>query len=221
MTEAEKSIGYKFKNKELLTRALTHSSYANERGYKDNERLEFLGDSILGMITAENLYSNCPESHEGSLTKLRASLVCEGSLYEISKKINLSSFVLLGHGEEGCGGRKRASVISDAFEALLAAIYLDSDFDTARNWLIGLMKDAYADALTGKRNRDYKTELQEIIQKHHLGVISYKLVREWGPDHNKRFYVEVRLDSKAIGSAEGKSKKEAEQSAAKNALENI
>ena len=218
MTEAEKLIGYTFKNRELLRRALTHSSYANERGYKDNERLEFLGDSILGMITAERLYNSYPESKEGSLTKLRASLVCEGSLYEISKKINLSSLVLLGHGEESCGGRKRASVISDAFDA---AIYLDSDFETAKNWLIPLMKDAYDDALTGNRNRDFKTELQEIIQKHHLGVISYKLVREWGPDHNKRFFVEVLLDSKTIGSAEGKSKKEAEQSAAKNALSNI
>lgn len=221
MTEAEKLIGYTFKNKELLKRALTHSSYANERGYKDNERLEFLGDSILGMITAERLYNSYPESKEGSLTKLRASLVCEGSLYEISKKIKLSSLVLLGHGEEGCGGRKRASVISDAFEALLAAIYLDSDFENAKKWLIPLMKEAYDDALTGNRNRDYKTELQEIIQKHHLGVISYKLVREWGPDHDKRFFVEVHLNADTIGSAEGKSKKEAEQSAAKNALSNI
>lgn len=221
MTEAEKSIGYEFKNKELLTRALTHSSFANERNLKDNERLEFLGDSILGMITAEKLYKSLPESHEGSLTKLRAAIVCEGSLFEISKKIGLSRFILLGHGEECGGGRKRASVVSDAFEALLAAIFLDSDFETAKEWLLELIEDAYTDAISGNRSKDYKTELQELVQKHHIGLIKYRLAREWGPDHNKRFLVEVLLDSNVIGSAEGTSKKEAEQNAAKNALENV
>lgn len=218
MTEFEKTIGYEFKNKKLIGIALTHSSYGNERGCEDNERLEFLGDSVLGMITGEYLYSMLPKSHEGSLTKLRASLVCEQSLFEIAKKINLPSFVLLGHGEEKNGGRNRPSVISDAFEALLAAIYLDSGLDYAREWLLALMKDAFKDAMTGKRNRDYKTELQELIQRDHSGEISYRVAAETGPDHNKRFKMEVLLDSRVIGKATGASKKEAEQSAARMAL---
>lgn len=221
MTEAEKRIGHQFKNKALLERALTHSSYANEYGLENNERLEFLGDSVLGMITGEYLFEKLPKSHEGSLTKLRASLVCEQSLFEIAKKIGLPDFVLLGRGELQGGGKMRPSVISDAFEALLAAIYLDSGFDTAKKWLLEHMQDAFADALSGQRNRDYKTELQEIIQSDHRGHISYRVVSESGPDHNKYFNVEVLLDKKVIGRAGGRSKKEAEQSAAKSALEDL
>ena len=221
MTEFEKSIGYCFKNKKLIERALAHSSYANERGCKNNERLEFLGDSVLGFVTAEYLYNRLPESHEGSLTKLRASLVCEQSLFDISKKIHLSDFVLLGNGEEATGGRGRASVISDAFEAGLAAIYLDAGMDFAKEWLLNLMQDAFLDALSGNRNRDYKTELQELIQSRHTGKITYRVVAEHGPDHNKRFEVEVLLGDKVIGRAEGASKKEAEQSAAKLAFETL
>ncbi len=221
MTEAEKRIGHQFKNKALLERALTHSSYANEYGLENNERLEFLGDSVLGMITGEYLFEKLPKSHEGSLTKLRASLVCEQSLFEIAKKIGLPDFVLLGRGELQGGGKMRPSVISDAFEALLAAIYLDSGFDTAKKWLLEHMQDAFADALSGQRNRDYKTELQEIIQSDHRGHISYRVASESGPDHNKYFNVEVLLDKKVIGRAGGRSKKEAEQSAAKSALEDL
>ena len=219
MTEFEKSIGYCFKNKKLIERALTHSSYANERGSKDNERLEFMGDAVLGLITAEYLYERLPESHEGSLTKLRASLVCEQSLFEISKKIRLSDFILLGNGEERTGGRQRASVVSDAFEALLAAIYLDAGLDYAKRWLLNLMQDAFLDAMSGNRNKDYKTELQELVQSRHVGKLSYRVAGESGPDHNKRFEIEVVLDNKVIGRAEGASKKEAEQSAARIAID--
>ncbi len=221
MTEFEKSIGYCFKNKKLIERALTHSSYANERGRKDNERLEFLGDSVLGLITAEYLYMRLPESHEGSLTKLRASLVCEQSLFEIAKKISLPDFILLGNGEEYTGGRQRPSVVSDAFEAVLAAIYLDAGFESAKKWLLALMQDAFSDALSGNRNRDYKTELQELIQSRHSGKLSYRVSAEHGPDHRKRFEIEVLLDRTVIGKAEGASKKEAEQSAARMAIETL
>lgn len=219
MTEFEKKIGYKFKNRQLLTTALTHSSYANERKTQDNERLEFLGDSVLGLITAEYLFKRLKKNQEGTLTKLRASLVCEQSLFDISKKIDLSSFILLGHGEEMSHGRERASVVSDAFEAVLAAIYLDAGLEKAREWLLNLMQDAFDDALSGNRNRDYKTELQEYVQKGKFGRISYRVVKETGPDHNKSFEVEALLDGERIGLANGMSKKEAEQAAARCALE--
>lgn len=219
MTEFEKKIGYKFKNRQLLTTALTHSSYANERKTQDNERLEFLGDSVLGLITAEYLFKRLKKNQEGTLTKLRASLVCEQSLFDISKKIHLSSFILLGHGEEMSNGRERPSVVSDAFEAVLAAIYLDAGLEKAREWLLNLMQDAFDDALSGNRNRDYKTELQEYVQKGKFGRLSYRVVKETGPDHNKSFEVEVLLDGERIGIAIGMSKKEAEQAAARCALE--
>lgn len=219
MTEFEKKIGYKFKNRQLLTTALTHSSYANERKTQDNERLEFLGDSVLGLITAEYLFKRLKKNQEGTLTKLRASLVCEQSLFDISKKIDLSNFILLGHGEEMSNGRERPSVVSDAFEAVLAAIYLDAGLEKARDWLLNLMQDAFDDALSGNRNRDYKTELQEYVQKGKFGRLSYRVVNETGPDHNKSFEVEVLLDGERIGIAHGMSKKEAEQAAARCALE--
>ncbi|MDO4618429.1 MAG: ribonuclease III [Clostridia bacterium] len=221
MTEFEKKIGYEFRDKELLKRALTHSSYGNERRIGDNERLEFLGDAVLGHIIGEYLFKKLKNNPEGSLTKIRASLVCEKSLYDISKQIDLAKYILLGHGEEMTGGRERPSIVSDAFEALLAAIYLDSDFEYAKQWVLDLFGDAFSDALSGKRNRDYKTELQEEIQKIRKGRLSYRVVKESGPENNKVFDVEALLDDKVIAKASGKSKKEAEQSAAKNALETL
>lgn len=221
MTEFEKKIGYEFKDKNLITRALTHSSYANERRLGNNERLEFLGDSVLGLITAEYLFTRFKDRHEGSLTKLRASLVCEQSLFDISKKIELSKHILLGHGEELSGGRERPSVVSDAFEAVLAAIYLDAGMDFARKWLLNLMSDAFDDALSGNRNRDYKTELQEYLQRERMSRVTYRVASESGPDHDKRFEIEAVLDGKVIGKAIGASKKDAEQSAAKIALESL
>ncbi|MEE0944463.1 MAG: ribonuclease III [Clostridia bacterium] len=221
MTEFEKKIGYEFKDKNLISRALTHSSYANERKIGNNERLEFLGDSVLGLITAEYLFKSLKNQHEGSLTKLRASLVCEQSLFDISKKIELSKYILLGHGEEISGGRERPSVASDAFEAVLAAIYLDAGLEFARKWLLNLMSDAFEDALSGNRNRDYKTELQEYLQREKMGRVNYRVAAESGPDHDKRFEIEAVLDGKVIGKAIGGSKKDAEQSAAKMAIESL
>ncbi|MBQ7794817.1 MAG: ribonuclease III [Clostridia bacterium] len=221
MTEFEKKIGYEFKNKKLLTQALTHSSYANERKVGNNERLEFLGDSVLGFITAEYLFTRLKGSQEGSLSKLRASLVCEQSLYDISKKIDLSRYILLGHGEELGGGRERPSVVSDAFEAVLAAIYLDAGLDFAREWLLGVMSDAFEDAISGNRSRDYKTELQEYLQHIKRNRASYRVASESGPDHNKYFEIEVVLDGRVLARAGGTSKKEAEQNAAQLALKKL
>ncbi len=221
MKEFEEKLGVEFKDKELLKRALTHSSYGNELRTGDNERLEFLGDAVLGHIVGEYLFKKLTKSQEGSLTKIRASLVCEKSLFEISKKINLAKYILLGHGEEMTGGRERPSIISDAFEAVLAAIYLDKGFEFTREWVLNLFQDAFSDALSGNRNRDYKTELQEEVQRRQAGRLSYRIAGESGPDNNKTFYVEALLDGKVISKAEGKSKKEAEQSAAKKALETL
>lgn len=221
ITEIEKKIGYKFKNKKLLSRALVHSSYANERNGKDNERLEFLGDSVLGFITAERLFGKLPESHEGSLTKLRAALVCENSLFELAKKIDLQNYLLLGKGEEATGGRNRPSVLSDAFEALVAAIYLDAGLFFVREWLLALMEDAFEDAIAGNRFNDHKTKLQEKVQAKHIGKISYRVASESGPDHSKCFEVEVLLDEKVLAKATGPSKKSAEQNAAKLAIDRV
>ncbi len=221
MTEFEKKIGYEFKNKELLTTALTHSSYGNERKCKNNERLEFLGDSVLGFVTAEYLFNRLKDTPEGSLSKIRASLVCEQSLYEISKKIDLSKHILLGHGEEMSGGRKRPSVVSDAFEALLAGVYLDAGLEVAKKWLLEILDDAFDDAISGTRRRDYKTELQEYLQQTRKDRAEYKVASESGPDHNKHFEIEVVLDGKVLARAGGSSKKEAEQAAAKLVLETL
>lgn len=165
MENVQDKIGYKFKNLELLEKALTHSSYANERKCESNERLEFLGDSVLSVIISDYIYRHLPGVNEGILSKYRASIVCEQSLFDISKKISLNTFVHLGKGEEMTGGRDRASVISDAFEAVLAAIYLDGGMEIAREWAINLMQDAIDDAISGHRYKDYKTMLQEAYQR--------------------------------------------------------
>lgn len=218
MVELEKKIGYVFKNRKYLETALTHSSYANEMHEKSNERLEFLGDSVLSLIVSESLYRALGKS-EGELSKTRASLVCENGLYELSKKIDLSSYIKLGRGEERSGGRNRPSLVSDAFEALLAAIFLDSDFETAKKWLLSVMKDELADA--GGRNDfgDYKTMLQEHTQKGKSGRVTYHVISESGPDHDKKFVCGVSVDGKKIAEGAGKTKKEAEQHAAATALE--
>lgn len=218
MEEFEKKIGYAFKNKEYLKTALTHSSYANERHVACNERLEFLGDSVLSLIVSENLYL-AMEKNEGDLSRTRASLVCENGLYELSKKIDLASYLRLGRGEEQSGGRNRPSLVSDAFEALLAAIFLDSDFETAKAWLLKLMKEELK-AAAGKSNfGDYKTMLQEHTQKGTKGRVRYHVISESGPDHDKSFVCEVTIDGRKVAEGAGKTKKEAEQQAAKSALE--
>lgn len=215
--EFEEIIGYKFKNINLINTALTHSSYANERGTGEcNERLEFLGDSVLGVITADYFYHNLNHLPEGEMTKRRAACACEKSLYKFAKEIKLGSYIHLGKGEENMGGRDRASILADAFEAVIAAIYLDGGLENARTFVLRFVKKAANEKLSLK---DYKTELQEIIQKNPDEHLSYVLVGESGPDHDKRFEVEVKLNSNVIGCGIGRSKKLAEQEAAKQALE--
>ncbi len=217
MSVIEEIIGYKFKNKSLLKTALTHSSYANEIGGNEpfNERLEFLGDSVLGMITAEYLYKIHPEMPEGQLTKLRSSLVCEKSLYRFSESIKLGEFMRLGKGEINTGGRNRPSILADAFESLIAAVFLDSGYEEARKFVLGFISGAESYEPVA---RDYKTELQEIIQRNKGEILEYSLAGESGPDHKKTFIVDVKLNSNVIGTGEGGSKKQAEQMAAKEAL---
>ena len=218
MTELEKNIGYEFSDKALLTRALTHSSYANENSHthQDNERLEFLGDSVLGFITAEYLFANHKNQPEGELTKLRSYAVCEKSLFEFAKQIDLGDNILLSHGEEKTGGRERASVLSDAFEALIAAIYLDGGIENAKEFVLRFVAPYVEQKPSFK---DYKTMLQEVIQRNAGEQLSYVLVSESGPDHDKRFEVEAHLNSNVIGRGTAGSKKKAEQEAARQALE--
>ena len=212
-------IGYKFKDENLLLRALTHSSYANENradGVLDNERLEFLGDSVLGMNTALHLFRKYPDEPEGELTKMRSSLVCTGALGIRAKAIELGSELRLGHGEESGGGRERASILADAFEAVIGAIYLDGGEDEARKFIKRFVFDAEKGGEWSVT--DYKTTLQEIVQKNRGEQLSYRMIESNGPDHERSFTVEVMINSNHIGTGFGKSKKEAEQMAAKEAL---
>lgn len=217
MQELEKNLGYTFKNKDLLKQALTHSSYANETRTQSNERLEFLGDSVLSLIVSDHIYNrfNTPE---GELTKLRAALVCETSLYEFSKELNIGEFMLLGKGEQQYKGNERPSILADAFEAVLAAIYLDGGMNPAKELVLRFVKEdlIHIEKITFK---DYKTKLQEIIQKNPEERLEYVLVDEQGPDHNKEFTVDIMLNSNVIATGKGRSKKAAEQSAASKALE--
>lgn len=217
MTDFEKKIGYEFKNKALLQRALTHSSYANEKGTGlDNERLEFLGDSVLGFITAEFLFEHFKNNPEGELTKKRAYAVCEKTLFGYAEKIGLGDMILLGKGEEHTGGRQRPSVVSDAFEALIAAIYLDGGIESAKKFVLPFVETA---SETKPVFKDYKSMLQEVLQQNPTEKFEYILVGESGPDHDKEFVVEVHLNSNVIGRGKGSSKKRAEQEAARSALE--
>lgn len=218
MEALQNNIGYHFKNTALLSRALTHSSYANEYNLAagDNERLEFLGDSVLGFITAEYLFANHRDFPEGELTKLRAYAVCETSLFAYAQEIELGKHLKLGKGEERTGGRERPSVLSDAFEAVIAAIYLDGGIDEAKKFVLRFVVPYVEAKPTFK---DYKTVLQEVVQQNHGEALQYVLVSESGPDHNKHFEIEVHLNSNVLGRGVGGSKKKAEQNAAKEALE--
>lgn len=218
MDNLQNNLGYHFKNPALLSRALTHSSYANERHVDtgDNERLEFLGDSVLGFITAEYLFANHRDFPEGELTKLRAYAVCEKSLFSYAEEIGLGNYLKLGKGEERTGGRTRPSVLSDAFEAVIAAIYLDGGMDEAKKFVLRFVVPYVEAKPTFK---DYKTMLQEVVQKNQGETLEYVLVSETGPDHDKCFTVEVHLNSNVLGRGVGGSKKKAEQNAAKEALE--
>ncbi len=214
----EAKLWYKFKDLSLLDTALTHSSYANEQGpgHKYNERLEFLGDSVLGFITADKFFHEFRDIPEGRLTKLRASTVCEEALFDFAQQIDLGSYLLLGKGEDKNGGRERASIVSDAFEAVIAAIYLDGGIEAARDFVLRFVMEAVEEKKISFK--DYKTQLQEIIQKNPEEDLTYVLAGESGPDHDKRFEVEVHLNSNVIGKGVGRTKKQAEQEAAREAL---
>lgn len=220
MTELENIIGYRFKKAELLSTALTHSSYSNEVGksIKCNERMEFLGDSVLSLVVTNFIYLNFSQFPEGDLTQLRASLVCEKALYKFAKLINLGCFIKLSRGERHGGGADRPSILSDAFEALIAAIYLDGGYDEAAKFVMTFIEPEVKN-IRKKPTKDYKTTLQEIVQKNPGEKLEYRMVSESGPDHDKHFVAEVLLNSNSIGKGGGRSKKEAEQQAARVALE--
>lgn len=220
----ENIIKYTFKKKELGLLAITHSSFANEvksSNEKSNERLEFLGDSILSLIIAEKLFDENPHLPEGELTKIRSLVVCETTLAECSNQLGLGEYLLLGKGEILSGGRQRISILSDAFEALIAAIYLDGGYNEAKRFVVENLTTYVEFAVKGKLNLDYKTQLQELIQKRVDIQIEYKIVKEVGPDHSKEFTAEVLINQDVYGEGTGKSKKEAEQLAAKIAIQKL
>ena len=216
----EENINYEFTNKEYILEALTHSSYSNEnKNYPFNERLEFLGDSVLSIVISDYLFKKETKLPEGELTKIRANIVCEESLSEVSKNIHLGKYMLLGKGEEATGGRERKSIHADALEADIAAIYLDGGIKCAREFILTNMEKIINDSIKGKIFRDYKTCLQEVLQSNGENNIWYKLIEEKGPDNNKRFVMEVGINDTVLVVGEGKSKKDAEQVAAKCALD--
>lgn len=218
MKALEKRIGYTFKNRDYLMEALTHSSFANERhsSVKCNERMEFLGDAVLSIISAKLLYDKYPDMPEGELSKLRSSLVCTSSLSDFARQIDLGSSIFLGKGETMTGGAQRDSILENAFEALIAAIYLDGGMENAQKFVLGFLSPALE---THHINfKDYKTILQEVVQQNPDENVTYVLTGESGPDHDKTFEAEVHLNSNVIGKGKGKSKKSAEQAAAREAL---
>ena len=220
--DLEVAIGYRFQNIQLLQNALTHSSYANERWHNSllsNERLEFLGDSVLGMLVAEYLYHNFPNRPEGELTRMRADMVCEQTLAAAANRIGLGTHLLLGHGEEQGGGRKRNSILADAMESVIAACFLDGGMEAALKVVQQFILVEVP--VTKLHNVDYKTKLQELVQQKKNQVLSYRLAGQSGPDHDKKFDVEVSLNGSVVGSGSGSSKKRAEQMAAKCAIEKL
>ena len=222
MLELENCIGHAFENKDLLITALTHSSYANENKAKSvqcNERLEFLGDAVLGVIVAEYLYSKFPDLPEGRMTRLRSELVCERNLSHVAVELNLGENLLLGRGEERSGGGRRPSILADAVEAVIAAVYLDGGKQEAEKFVYKFILSGFEAG--DKYERDYKTELQEFIQRKAGQVLTYKLTSESGPDHEKVFTVDALLNGQIISSGRGHSKKDAEQAAARSALEEL
>ncbi|MDR0879853.1 MAG: ribonuclease III [Clostridioides sp.] len=215
----EEVIGYTFENKELILEALTHSSYSNEnKRFHFNERFEFLGDSVLGIVVSDYLFKEERNQPEGELTKMRATIVCEESLSEVAGELKLGEYMLLGKGEEATGGRRRISILADATEAVIAAIYLDGGIKCAREFILKFMGEIIKDARVGNIFRDYKTHLQEVLQGMGENNIWYNLIDENGPDHNKSFVMQVGVGSRILGTGEGKSKKEAEQFAARDAV---
>ena len=220
----QEKIGYTFRSEELLRSALYHSSYANEHrgsGIQSNERIEFLGDAVLGLVSAEFLYATHPELPEGELTRLRSALVCEESLFEVAQSIELGQYLLLGKGEEQGGGRTRPSILADATECVFAAVYLDGGMEPARTLIHRLLLEKEHEETIEERRHDNKTALQELVQRTPGQVLDYVQVGESGPDHDKTFTFAVKLNGEVIGLGTGRSKKEAEQAAAKTALERL
>lgn len=217
----EENIGYSFNDKKLLKTALTHTSYANEQNVTSNEKLEFLGDAVLEFVTSEYLYKNYINLKEGEMTKVRASVVCEKSLYKVAKLHNFSDFLYLGKSERKMGGEQRPAILADSVEAVIAVIYLDGGIEEAEKFIIENLKEDIEIATKHVGDKDYKTVLQEKLQEHGDVKIEYKIVKEKGPDHNKSFEAEVSFNGKALARGEGKSKKEAQMYAAQKALENL
>ena len=222
--ELEQHLDYTFHDLRLLRAALYHSSYADEhraQSVSSNERLEFLGDAVLGFVSADYLYGKHPDLPEGELTRIRAALVCEDSLHEVAQRLHLGDFLMLGKGEESGGGRHRPSILADAVEAVLAAVYLDGGIDEARALVHRILLEKEPEQVVESRRRDCKTELQELVQRKPNQELRYELVSESGPDHAKVFTVAVMLNGQVVGLGSGHSKKEAEQSAARTALEQM
>ena len=221
MEKLEKNIGYTFKNKELLKKALTHTSYAYEHDIESNEKLECLGDSILEFISSTYLFANYSKLKEGEMTKVRATVVCEKSLYKVAKMHNFSDFLYLGKSERQSGGENRPAILADSVEAVIAAIYLDGGIEKAQKFIIENLKEEIEIASKNVGQKDYKTVLQEKLQKHGEVEIKYTILREIGPDHDKTFEAQVECNNKKLATGIGKSKKQAEMEAAKEALNKL
>lgn len=221
MEELERNIGYTFFNKELLRKALTHTSYAYEHGVESNEKLEFLGDSILEFISSTYLFKNYSHLKEGEMTKVRATVVCEKSLYKVAKMHNFSDFLYLGKSEKQSGGEERPAILADSVEAVIAAIYLDGGIEHAQKFIIENLKNEIEIASKNVGQKDYKTVLQEKLQQHGEAEIRYTILKEIGPDHDKTFEAQVECNHRKLAIGIGKSKKQAEMEAARKALENL
>lgn len=221
LEELEKSIGYTFKNKNLLIKALTHTSYAYENKVESNEKLEFLGDSILEFISSKYIYNNYPKLREGEMTKVRAEVVCEQSLHKVANRHNFSDFLYTGKSEYACHGNQKPAILADSVEAVIAAIYFDGGIEEAEKFIIQNLEDAIAISTKNVGMKDHKTVLQEKLQKHGEVSIKYTVIKTSGPDHDKTFVVKVECNGKELAIGQGKSKKSAEMDAAKLALENI
>lgn len=219
LEKLEKNIGYTFNNEELLKKALTHTSYAYEHGIESNEKLEFLGDSILEFVSSEYMYNKYLKLKEGEMTKVRATVVCEKSLHKVALAHDFSDFLYLGKSEVKSGGSKRPAILADSVEAVIAAIYIDGGLNPAKDFIINNLKDEIEIATNNVGRKDYKTVLQEELQKNGEVKIEYKIIKESGPDHNKTFEAEVCLNGKVLATGIGKSKKEAEMEAARKALQ--
>ncbi|MCI8362481.1 MAG: ribonuclease III [Clostridia bacterium] len=218
LEKLENSIGYTFKNKQLLENALTHTSYAYEKHIASNEKLEFLGDSILEFISSKYLYNNFPKLSEGEMTKVRATIVCEESLYKIARKHNFSDFLFLGKSELACHKEARPAIMADSVEAVIAAIYFDAGLEEAERFIVENLKEEAELASKNVGQKDYKTVLQEKLQIHGEVHIKYEIIKEEGPDHNKKFTARVSCNDKILATGEGRTKKNAEMEAARKAM---